>query len=51
MLLQPIDLVSASKILALALFFPFFIGISIWALFRLSPATVERMRQLPFLED
>lgn len=45
------DLVSASKLISLALFFPFFVGVCVWALFGLRPETVERMRQVPFLED
>lgn len=45
------DLVNASKLISLAIFFPFFVGVCVWALFRLKPEAVERMRRVPFLED
>jgi hypothetical protein len=44
-------LLLASKLIPLVAFTALFVGICVWAFFRLKPDQVERMRLVPFQED
>ncbi|MBM3275266.1 MAG: hypothetical protein FJZ00_08935 [Candidatus Sericytochromatia bacterium] len=44
-------LLLASKLIPLLTFSALFVGICLWAFFRLKPDQVERMRLVPFQED